>query len=218
MNQTRQEILGNIRSALGRTKGMPAPAVPPRARVSSRVPGDAHAELDLLLDEIGKLGGKTRRISNRNELQEAVEELVRSEQVKRATLWDTSELRELCIANTMTQLGVTIISPPANRWELETCDLGVTGADGALPETGTLLLRSSPEQPRLVSLLPRALLTILRLSALRADLHDALAGAKQSRQFVFVTGPSRTADIELTLTIGVHGPGALYVWYLEEQL
>ena len=96
------------------------------------------------------------------------------------------------------------------------CELGVTGVDVALPETGTLLLRSSPEKPRVVSLLPRVHLAILRRAALRADLHQVFSEVKQDGYCVLISGPSRTADIELTLTLGVHGPKALYVWLLDE--
>jgi L-lactate dehydrogenase complex protein LldG len=88
----------------------------------------------------------------------------------------------------------------------------VTGADAAFPETGTLLLRSDPARPRMVSLLPRIHLALIDASILQPDLSPALAQFKGDGYFLFVTGPSRTADIELTVTIGVHGPKALYVW------
>jgi hypothetical protein len=83
------------------------------------------------------------------------------------------------------------------------CDLGITEADNLLPETGTLVLRSSAERPRAVSLLPRIHLAIVRPSMLRADMHEVFAEAKDSPYLVFITGPSRTADIELTVTLGV---------------
>jgi L-lactate dehydrogenase complex protein LldG len=92
----------------------------------------------------------------------------------------------------------------------------VTGADGALPETGTLLLQASPERPRVVSLLPRIHLAILTPRVFLPDLHQALAAARGSGYSVLVTGPSRTADIELALTLGVHGPKTLVVWILGE--
>ena len=109
-----------------------------------------------------------------------------------------------------------IVSPQADKHLVAECELGVTGADAALPETGTLLLRSSPDRPRVVSLLPRVHLAIFTAAALRADLHQAFAEAKDAGYSVLVTGPSRTADIELTLTLGVHGPKALYAWVLNE--
>ena len=83
-----------------------------------------------------------------------------------------------------------------------------------LPETGTIGLLSSTEKPRAVSLLPRVHLAIVTPAALRADMHQVFAEAKSSNYLVFITGPSRTADIELNVTLGVHGPRNLYVWMI----
>ena len=186
------------------------PIIPASARVAPRIAQDANAELAQLLLEIEKLGGHTRRIDD--DLHAAVAELVRAEKIQRATLWQTSELNP--VREALTALGVEIISPHADKNVVAQCDLGITGVDAALPETGTLVLESSAEKPRVVSLLPRVHLALLRPSALRADLHQVFAEFKQKNYLIFVTGPSRTADIELTLTIGVHGPQALYVWVM----
>ena len=78
------------------------------------------------------------------------------------------------------------------------CDLGITEADYLLSETGTLVFKFVAERPRAVSLLPRVHLAIVRPELLRADMHQVFAEAKDSRYLVFITGPSRTADIELT--------------------
>jgi L-lactate dehydrogenase complex protein LldG len=143
-------------------------------------------------------------------------ELIQLEQVKKVTLWETAELAELGVADTLRGLGVDLVWPHADKRQLAECDLGVTSVDAALPETGTLMLRSSPERPRMVSLLPRIHLALVRPSALRADLRQVFADVRDDSYFVFVTGPSRTADIELTVTIGVHGPKVLHVWAMEE--
>jgi L-lactate dehydrogenase complex protein LldG len=215
LNPAREEILGKARMALLRSIDAPTPPVPPSARVAPRAPGDVKAEIELLLTEIGKLGGKTRRIARRDEMQSALAELVKAEEIKKATLWETAELSEPGLAEMLRGLGVALVSPQADPDTLAGCDLGVTSVDAALPETGTLLLRSSPERPRLVSLLPRVHLAVVRPSALRADLSQAFADVRDEGYFVLITGPSRTSDIELTVTIGVHGPMALYVWTME---
>lgn len=211
-NPAREMILRKVRTALHRQVGAPVP--PPPARVRPRMPGDTNAEIDLLFTEIGKLGGITRRIAGQDELKAALAELVKAEEIKKATTWATPELQALGVTDILAALGVEIVSPHADKAQVAECDLGVTGVDMALPETGTLLLRSSPERPRSVSLLPRVHLAILHPDALRADLQPAFSEVKHNGYFVLVTGPSRTADIELTLTIGVHGPKALYVWVL----
>lgn len=94
--------------------------------------------------------------------------------------------------------------------------VGLTGALAGVAETGSLLLASLPGQPMLVSLLPEVHLAILRASEICASLpevlqHPAVQAAPAS---VLITGPSRTADIEMTLTIGVHGPRQLHVFCL----
>jgi L-lactate dehydrogenase complex protein LldG len=169
----------------------------------------------MLLAEIGKLSGVTRRLRSRDDLQAALADLVGAEEVKQATLWATPDLEAWDVAGELVALGVELVSPQAGMRAVAECDLGVTGVDAALPETGTLLLRSSPEKPRVVSLLPRVHLAIFRPSVLRADLHQAFAEVKGDGYAVLVTGPSRTADIELTLTLGVHGPKSLHAWLLD---
>ncbi len=214
----REEILGKIRAAVGRRQATPVPPVPASTRVPPRPTGDVNTEITLLLDEIEKLSGQTARLSQKDELNDRLRELVRTENIKAATLWQTPELQALGLPEALTALGVEVVSPHAGKLRLAECDLGVTGVDGALPETGTLVLRSSPERPRMVSLLPRVHLAILRPSALRSDLGPLFTELQGSPYWVFITGPSRTSDIELTSTLGVHGPKSLYVWVLEEGL
>ncbi len=216
MRIAREEILGKVRAALQRGPNTPVSPVPPTGRVGPRATGAMEAEIEMLFAEIGKLTGVTRRLAGRDDLESALADLVKVETVKKATLWATPDLQEWDVAGGLRSLGVELVSPQASMRAVAECDLGVTGVDAALPETGTLLLRSSPEKPRVVSLLPRVHLAILRPSALRADLHQAFAEVKGDGYVVLVTGPSRTADIELTLTLGVHGPKSLHAWLLDE--
>jgi L-lactate dehydrogenase complex protein LldG len=217
MNPAREEILAQVRSALKRGLASEVSPIPLTARFPSRVPGDTTAELNQLFAEIEALGGATKQCAKVDELATVLRELVKSEDVKKAVLWQTSDLREWGVEAVLRSIGVEIVAPYASYRELAECDLGITGVDYVLPETGTLVLRSSVEQPRAVSLLPRVHLAILRPIALRADLHQVFDEVQGTGYFVFVTGPSRTADIELTLTIGVHGPKRLYVFCLYDS-
>jgi L-lactate dehydrogenase complex protein LldG len=206
---TRDEILGQVRLALGRAGGTSDPPVP--GRIASRTAAAPAVEMESLLAEIGKLGGKTQQMAP-DSLPDALGALVREEGVRRATTWQTPELEALGVQRVLEELGVEVISPYAGKHALAECDLGVTGADGAFPETGTLLLCAGPERPRMVSLVPRIHLAIITPDILLPDLSQGFAKVKGEGYWVFVTGPSRTSDIELTVTIGVHGPKALYVW------
>ncbi len=216
MSSARDEILGKVRDALDRRPGAPAPPIQPSARIAPRTPGETEAEIAQLLAEIGKLNGSTRLLANRDELPAALADLVTAENVKKATLWTTPDLVEWRVAQALEALGVEIVPAQADKHDVAACELGVTGVDAALPETGTLLLYSSPKRPRVVSLLPRVHLAIFTPAVLRADLHQAFVSARDAGYSVFVTGPSRTSDIELTLTLGVHGPKSLYAWVLNE--
>jgi len=103
---------------------------------------------------------------------------------------------------------------PPNAHDIFHFDVGISTVQAAIAETGTLVLDSACERHRLVSLVPPVHIAIVNASAIVETLGDALTLLQKkeiSPAITFITGPSRTADIELTLAIGVHGPQELYV-------
>jgi L-lactate utilization protein LutC len=92
--------------------------------------------------------------------------------------------------------------------------LGVTKAICGLADTGSILVVDGEGDPLQASLLPGIHLAVLHESDLLPSLADAmtLPIVRDRRAAVVITGPSRTADIEMSLTIGMHGPGELYVF------
>ncbi len=206
---SREAILGDIRKTLHRSPGIlppPAPrALPPRAA------GASEEEIEKLVTEINALKGVACRL-NPAGVPQTLADLVKSESIRRAVIWNTPGLAKLGVRDRLRELGVEVIPHDAEKQVMAEAELGITEADFALAETGTIVLLSSPDKPRSVSLLPRVHLAILHLSALRADLHQVFAEAKNEGYMIFITGPSRTSDIELITTIGVHGPRSLYVW------
>ncbi len=91
-------------------------------------------------------------------------------------------------------------------------DIGLTGCEAALAETGSLAMVSGPGRPRTASLLPLTHIALIRQADLLQGMGEFFVLYQQSPvlpYLVFITGPSRTADIELSLTLGVHGPGKL---------
>ena len=92
----------------------------------------------------------------------------------------------------------------------------------AVAETGSLLVGSSPAQGRVVSLLPPRFLAIVEPSQIVPDLFDAFARLEVIRgqlpsNLAFITGPSKTGDIELKLVTGVHGPGDVTLVVVESD-
>lgn len=205
-------VLDNIRRSLGRAAQTPLGLRP--VIYKPRLPESVDYEIELFLNEIKKLSGVGQQISPVG-ISDALKSLVVEQNIRKATVWNTPHLRQLQITNILSSLGVEIVSPNTDKHQIAQCDLGITEADFLLPETGTLVLRSSFEKPRAVSLVPRVHLAIIRPEMLRADMHQVFAEAKGDRYLVFITGPSRTADIELTVTLGVHGPKNLYVWMIK---
>lgn len=206
-------VLENIRRSLGR----PTPASPsPRPAIyEPRQAESIEAETERFLEEVRKLSGVAQRLTA-DSIPEALKALVAKQDIRKAAAWNTPFLNQLQIANHLASLGVELIPHHASKHDLTLCGLGITEADYLLPETGTLVLKSSAEKPRAVSLLPRVHLAIVRPGQLRPDLHQVFNEARHDPYLVFITGPSRTADIELTVTLGVHGPKHLYVWMLDE--
>jgi len=102
-----------------------------------------------------------------------------------------------------------------NAHDIFSFDVGISTAQAGIAETGTLVLDSTYERHRLVSLVPPVHIAIINASSIVETLSDALTllqkGKEISPAITFITGPSRTADIELTLAIGVHGPQELFV-------
>jgi len=213
MDSARDTILNRVSGALRDVARQPLPILPDEPRVS----GDSTARVAATLAAIDYVSGKTRRVKNKVELQNALAELVSAERVKKALVWENRELRELGIAEMLSQLDVEIVSPSEDKRALALCDLGVTSTDAVLPQTGTLALRTTPEQAEIVSLLPRVHLAIFRPTDLRADLRETLMQIKDRAHAVLITGPSRTADIEKTLALGVHGPKEFYAWSFEGE-
>jgi L-lactate dehydrogenase complex protein LldG len=91
--------------------------------------------------------------------------------------------------------------------------VGVSEMDWALAETGTVAQDASDPAARLASMLPETHVALVRTSAILPDLERLLqrVDPRRARYLALITGPSRTADIERVLTIGVHGPRKLVV-------
>jgi L-lactate dehydrogenase complex protein LldF len=96
--------------------------------------------------------------------------------------------------------------------------VGVTKAICGLADTGSVFIGDGEGYPLQASLLPEIHIVILRASQILPSLANALALpiVRESRAAVVITGPSRTSDIEMSLTIGVHGPGEVYVFLVDD--
>ncbi len=151
-------------------------------------------------------------------------DIVREAEAREILGWDQAQLPVLGLAEAFAEAGVRCLDSRlpaeaetrrARLAELGQAGVGVTGADAALADTGSLVLSSGPGRPRLAWLLPPRHIALLPLARLYPDIDAALENRPglqgDAAEVALVSGPSRTADIELTLTRGVHGPRDLDV-------
>jgi L-lactate dehydrogenase complex protein LldF len=92
--------------------------------------------------------------------------------------------------------------------------VGVTRAVCGLADTGSILETEGPGYPLHASLLPEIHIAVLKKSDILPTMKNAMSVVREKGVSVFITGPSRTADIEMTLTIGVHGPSEVHVFLI----
>lgn len=120
------------------------------------------------------------------------------------------------LADKLTKAGLDVISEDF-RQQAPNAKAGITGVNFAMADTGTLALESTDEDIRLATTLPEIQFALLDPEKILADSLAAVEPLRRLHQrdtrnyIAYITGPSRTADIERVLTIGVHGPKELHI-------
>lgn len=182
-------------------------------------PEQAPSVVERFRQALEAVGGGCAVVRDEGEAAEAVRRIVEQKSARRIAVTD-SPLARRVLGRAGTDAEVLENAAPS---ELFDCDIGVTGAQWAVAETGTLVLESERERHRLASLVPAVHVALVGAGRVRQTLGEVLRSLAEtgrdalSRTVTFVTGPSRTSDIELTLAIGVHGPGELYVIIIEGE-
>ena len=206
---SRDNILHKVRTALGRSAGQAVAAPPP---VRLRVPDVAMEDrIALMMARVEALAGKTVRVPGMDVAREFVAGAIGG---RTSVASNAPYLRECGISNLPgVHSGITQLD------ELTAVcarvDVGITSADYALSDTGTLVMLASPAEARLVSLLPPAHIAVVPRERILTGLDELFTilpdPAAVTSSMVLITGPSRTADIEQILIRGVHGPGEVTV-------
>src|SRR5215831_16129898 len=221
-DQARTAIVESIRAHLAASKGIfqaEHHVVPFRGETIPE--SEPHSPIEMFRGRLESVGGHCIVADDEsaagNALAAIVAGLHERKIVKRIALSDAPLVSVL--AQNLAAEEITICPAPADLFNY---DVGITTAQAAIAETGTLVLEAESEKHRLVSLLPPVHIAIVNSRDMCLTIGEALAllrgeKGKMSRAITFVTGPSRTADIELTLTVGVHGPKELFVIVIENH-
>jgi L-lactate dehydrogenase complex protein LldG len=242
---TKAEFFERIRAEVARGRGAamgataPRPAQPrERLDVLRRELSERWREnLDRFAREFERVAGVLHRVENAGQVPDVVARLAGERSMRKVVAWPGATLGLDVVAPLAARGLVAAAMPgtdvaPAERERLRAlaaaADLGVTAADVAIAETGTLVVVSGAGRPRSTSLLPACHVAVFDREALVESLlqmglvleawHEGAEPAWRGAAINFITGPSRTADIELTLTRGVHGPKEVHAVFVEQGI
>ncbi|MEW6475905.1 MAG: LUD domain-containing protein [Actinomycetota bacterium] len=129
-------------------------------------------------------------------------------------------VEKLGVEGRLRAAGLDVLTPDDVFWRerLAEAGAGVTGAVAAVAASGTVGIACGPRAPRATSLVPPAHIGLVFRGSMVDDLGEALRRIQELPSgLVWVSGPSRSADLELVLTVGVHGPGAVDVIVVDEN-
>ncbi len=225
----RDEFLGRVKAAAeqGRQYRVHVQDVPPDVGYVG-VGGDL---VQRFAEEVTAVGGQVFIVGSLEEASAKLAELVAEASAASAVCWQHELLDRAAIRDLLSEKQVTWfdaerlqeLPPDEQRKQLLACDVGITSCEVAIAETGTLMMCSRLGRERLASLIAPVHIAIIERCQLVSDLIDAFNLLAERglealpSNVTFITGPSKTGDIELQLTTGVHGPGVWQVIIIDEQ-
>jgi L-lactate dehydrogenase complex protein LldG len=240
LESSKEEFLESVRQALGRSsEAGPQPPYPPleenlaqleaRAKeAQQRLEHNRSALVDRLAKTAQLRGWKVHRTSNPEDALEYVASMSLGLGVSKVVRSDQEVFRELSLDAALQSRGFSVTAVARDeahsrewlREEIIAAGLGITGADYAVAETGSVVVLPRQGLSRLVSLVPPVHLALVRPQDVVDSLDDVFLlrrldyyrnGGDMGSYLNFITGPSRTADIEQTLVVGVHGPKEVHL-------
>ena len=225
MSETaREEMLARIKRALKRddqssslrSEGNSAPPVIKKDEQKN----DLAKRFEI---ELARIGGHFRIARTADAVCDYIENLISIKQTKTVIGWNAPVISETGLSERLERSGVQFTANDDKQSGAEFINtaigagIGITAVDYALADTGTLVLITGAGRARSASLLPPVHVAILKPQQIILGLDELIprlntsAGLDLASAVTFITGPSRTADIELTLVVGVHGPQELHV-------
>ena len=222
--EARDAVLERLRRALHRRgPGATEARNLVHARLAKAAPGlipargdlDREGRIQLFTAEAEAVQATVRRLRRYDALPEAVERYLRERNLPlRLVVASHPVLSRIDWRRTM--LGLH-----AGRAQ-DDDEVGLTHAFAGIAETGTLLLCSAPETPTLLAFLPETSIVVVPAARVLRAYEDGLRLLQEElglpRSVSFITGPSRSADIEQTLQLGAHGPRRLHILIVDEAV
>lgn len=175
--------------------------------------------------EVRGVGGNAWVVANHDGARQKLSELCEQYGVNTALCWQHPVLERLGLVDFLATHGIKRLSHESlvglseseQREQMLAADVGISSASWAIAEMGSLVMASQPGQERLASLLPPVHVAVIEAGQILPDLYDLFDQLQTNgpeniaTNLVLITGPSKTGDLELRLTTGVHGPGEWHV-------
>jgi L-lactate dehydrogenase complex protein LldG len=221
----RRSVLDDVRQALGHRATVTPEALEPFIEPAG-TPG-ADSLVARFTQEATAVRAQVHRLSGKLQLVEKILEIC-AHQAGEVALSGSALFSQMELPKALAAHGLTTFESHETDHEtmiarLANCAVGVTAADYVIAETGTIVLSSDEANALLVSLLPPVHIAMVRAAQIIASIdenicrlgEDQMERANPPRSVTMITGPSRTSDVELVLSIGVHGPKELHVIILD---
>ena len=208
LSPSKENILKKIRKALSQSTPLPFPNSEGHQSVFPALEQEPEVEF---AEQFTKLQGKFIYCINQQEFAFQFSSLVKKQDWQKVYC-----VEDKLIAPAAAQLADRLV-----KTDLANCDVSITGCESLVARTGTIVMSSAQTSGRTVSVYAPIHICIAYTNQLVYDLKDALQAAKDKygsnfpSLITFATGPSRTADIEKTLVVGVHGPKEVYLFLIE---
>lgn len=209
VSPSKENILKKIRKAL--TQSTPIPFPNSEGNLSVYHPSSQELEVEFA-EQFTRLQGRFIFCINRQELAFQLGSLIKKQDWSKVFC-----IEDGTIGNIAAQFGDRIVTD-----DLGGCDASITGCESLVARTGSIVMSAAQKSGRNTSVYAPVHICIAFTSQLQYDIKDALRLIKEKygnqlpSLITFATGPSRTADIEKTLVVGVHGPKEVYVFLVEE--
>jgi L-lactate dehydrogenase complex protein LldG len=222
MNSPRDSFLERVRAAV-QAGNRTAAAAPLPSRGTVGYQGAGPDPVARFREQLTAAGGQLFIAANPDAAAARAVELVRAKAARRVLLGQGAVMNQLALPSKLRAAGCEVVAVDslaagAARESFFGADIGITGVDYVVAETGTVALLARPGEPRSPSLLPPIHIAVAERRQLLPDLFDLFAQLERRKgaeglpsSLVLVTGPSKTGDIELRLVTGVHGPGEVHV-------
>lgn len=208
ISPSKENILKKIRKALSQSTPLPFPKSEGNESVFQ--PAQQEKEIEFA-EQFTKLQGRFVYCINQQELAFQLSSLVKKMD------WH----KVYCLENELLMAAGPQLSDRIVKTGLADCDVSITGCECLVARTGTIVMSSAQESGRSTSVYAPVHICIAYSNQLVYDVKDALQMIKDKYNnaipslITFATGPSRTADIEKTLVVGVHGPKEVYLFLVE---